>query len=40
MDVFKRMMNDSRFNDIPIILETPDESAWAAEIRMLYGFVK
>lgn len=40
MDVFKRMMSDSRFNGIPIILETPDESAWAEEIRMLYGFVR
>jgi len=33
---FKLIMNDSRFNDIPLILETPDESLWAEEIKVLY----
>ena len=38
MDFFKRIMKDSRFNNIPLILETPDESAWAAEIELLRSF--
>jgi deoxyribonuclease-4 len=32
------MAQDSRFDDIPIILETPDTEAWPEEIAMLYGF--
>jgi deoxyribonuclease-4 len=40
LDVFKRIMNDSRFDGIPLILETPDENAWADEIRLLYSFEK
>ncbi|GAB4316728.1 MAG: deoxyribonuclease IV [Bacteroidales bacterium] len=39
-EVFIRIMNDARFDDIPIILETPDETRWAAEIEWLYGLVK
>lgn len=35
MDFFKRFMNDKRFDNIPIILETPDESHWADEIALL-----
>lgn len=38
-DVFKRIMNDPRFDNIPIILETPDESLWPEEIRFLYKLV-
>jgi deoxyribonuclease IV len=38
--VFSRMMNDPRFDNMPIILETPDESQWEKEIRMLYGYMK
>ncbi len=38
MDFFKRFMKDERFNDLPIILETPDESLWAEEIRLLRSF--
>jgi len=33
-------MNDPRFDGIPMILETPDESRWAEEIRLLLGMVK
>ncbi|MCM1519337.1 MAG: deoxyribonuclease IV [Lachnoclostridium sp.] len=36
-DFFKRLMNDPRMDDIPIILETPDESRWADEIAWLYS---
>ena len=35
---FRWIMEDSRFNDIPLILETPDELIWADEIAMLKGF--
>lgn len=35
---FKFIMNDSRFDDMPLILETPDESLWEKEIAMLYSF--
>lgn len=34
---FHRLMNDERFDDIPIILETPNESIWAQEIEWLYS---
>lgn len=34
---FERMMKDARFDDMPIILETPDETLWAEEIRLLYA---
>jgi deoxyribonuclease-4 len=40
IEVFKRIMNDSRFDDIPMILETIDDSIWADEIRMLYQMVE
>lgn len=33
---FKMLMGDPRFDDIPLILETPDESLWAEEINYLY----
>jgi deoxyribonuclease-4 len=39
-DVFIRIMNDPRFDNIPLILETPDDSLWAGEIRWLYSLVK
>lgn len=32
---FARFMKDSRFDNIPIVLETPDESRWAGEIALL-----
>ncbi|MBR6648871.1 MAG: deoxyribonuclease IV [Bacteroidaceae bacterium] len=34
-DFFERFMKDTRFDNIPIILETPDEERWAAEIELL-----
>lgn len=36
-EFFEKFMKDSRFDNIPIILETPDESRWAAEIELLRG---
>lgn len=36
---FKRFMNDERFDNIPIILETVDETIWAEEIKYLYSLI-
>jgi Endonuclease IV (EC 3.1.21.-) len=36
--VFERMMCDPRFDNMPIILETPDELAWKQEIALLKSF--
>lgn len=35
VDFFSRFMHDDRFDNMPIILETPDESRWAQEIQWL-----
>lgn len=35
MDTFKYIMDDSRFDGIPLILETPDDAIWTEEIKML-----
>lgn len=40
MEVFEVLMNDKRFDNMPIILETPDESLWAEEIKLLYSLIK
>jgi len=37
IDFFKRITQDSRFDDIPLILETPDETLWAEEIALLHS---
>ncbi len=37
---FALLMNDERFDNIPLILETPDESLWEAEIKKLYSLIK
>ncbi len=34
-DFFARLMHDPRFDDMPIILETPDPMRWADEIKWL-----
>ena len=39
MDTFRFILQDSRFDNIPLILETPDETLWAEEIAMLYAMV-
>jgi len=38
-DVFRMLMNDSRFDNLPLILETPEESLWEEEIKRLYSMV-
>jgi deoxyribonuclease-4 len=35
LEVFNCIMNDTRFDGIPLILETPEESLWAEEIATL-----
>jgi len=39
-DAFKFIMNDSRMDDIPLVLETIDESIWAQEISALYALME
>jgi deoxyribonuclease IV len=39
LDAFQFIMNDERMDDIPLILETIDESIWAQEIALLYSLV-
>jgi deoxyribonuclease-4 len=34
-DLFSLLMRDKRFDEMPIILETPDETRWAEEIAYL-----
>lgn len=38
LDAFRFIMNDERMNDIPLILETIDETIWKEEIALLYSF--
>ncbi|MFA6863748.1 MAG: deoxyribonuclease IV, partial [Dysgonamonadaceae bacterium] len=33
---FEMIIKDDRFNNMPLILETPIEDLWAEEIEMLY----
>lgn len=40
IDLFKRIMNDPRFDDMPLIMETPNEEIWAQEIKLLRSFVE
>ncbi|WP_320046491.1 deoxyribonuclease IV [uncultured Ilyobacter sp.] len=40
MDFFKRFMNDTRFDKMPIILETIDETLWKEEIKLLYNLIE
>ncbi|MCU0608172.1 MAG: deoxyribonuclease IV [Chitinispirillaceae bacterium] len=39
LEPFGMIMRDDRFNDLPLILETIDESLWADEIAMLKGMM-
>lgn len=39
-EFFIRFMNDRRFDNIPIILETIDSSIWKEEIKYLYSLIK
>lgn len=37
-DCFQYIMQDTRFDNIPLILETPEPERWAEEIRTLRGW--
>lgn len=37
LDAFRFIMNDERMDDIPLILETIDDSIWDQEIALLYS---
>jgi deoxyribonuclease-4 len=39
-DAFRFIMNDLHMDDIPLILETIDESIWAEEIKALYKLME
>lgn len=38
-EFWKRLMNDPRMDNIPLILETPDETVWGEEIKWLYSLI-
>ena len=39
-DAFRFIMNDPRMDDIPLVLETIDESIWPEEIKALYKLME
>ncbi len=39
-DFFRRLVNDPRFDDMPLILETPNDSIWSQEIAWLYAQIR
>jgi deoxyribonuclease-4 len=40
LEVFRYIMNDARFDDIPMVLETVNPDIWPEEIELLYSMVK
>jgi len=40
LDAFNYIMNDPRFDEIPMVLETIDEKIWPEEIELLYSLVE
>ncbi len=40
MNFFEKFINDSRFDNMPITLETIDDSIWKEEIELLYSLIK
>lgn len=39
LEVFRFIMNSDHFNDIPMVLETIDETIWPEEIQLLYALI-
>jgi len=37
---FRLMVNDERFKEVPLILETPDPTRWPEEIKLLKSFME
>lgn len=40
LDFFRRLVNDPRFDNMPLILETPDDTIWPEEIALLYSLIE
>jgi len=40
IEPFKFLMNDKRFDNMPVILETPHPERWKDEITLLYGLIE
>lgn len=40
VNIFEYIARDKRFDDIPLILETPNEEVWSEEINELYNWSK
>jgi len=40
LEAFRLIMNDKRFDGIPLILETPESERWVEEISLLYGLTE
>jgi deoxyribonuclease IV len=40
LDIFRRIMKDERFDNIPLIMETPDDTKWKEEIELLKSMQK
>jgi deoxyribonuclease-4 len=40
LEPFRLLMNDARFDGIPLILETPESERWTEEIRLLYALME
>ena len=39
-EAFRYIMNDPRFDEIPMVLETIDSSIWDVEIQQLYALIE
>ena len=40
LDAFRFIMNDPRFDNIPLVLETINPQIWPQEIKLLYSFIE
>ena len=39
LEPFRFIMNNDQFDNIPMVLETPDQSIWEDEIKLLYSLI-
>jgi deoxyribonuclease-4 len=39
LEAFRLLMNDTRIDEIPMVLETINSDIWDQEINQLYGFI-
>lgn len=40
LEAFRCLMNDARFENIPMVLETIDSTIWAQEVELLYSLME